>query len=120
MTTTITAGATLITPKLVEGYDVSAAGQTIVHQILGRTDPDVTLRVADMRTGTLMLLLVVEADAWAAFNALRAATVCVLASDERSIGMRFVVPSGQSVGIALDTTTRNHWHVTVPFQEVGV
>lgn len=44
--------------------------------------------------------------------------VLQLVSDERTIGMTFVVPEGQQIGFALDDATRNHWHVTVPFQEI--
>ena len=119
MATTITAGSVTITPTLVEGYAATAPARTLVHDILGRTAPDITLRPAGLRTGTLTLLIAVEARAVEAFTALCAGVVCTLASDERSISMPFIVPDGQQVGIKLDDTTRDHWHITVPFQEVA-
>lgn len=120
MATTITAGATTIAPIQVEGYSAARTGGTLVHQILARQDPDVSLRPAGMRAGTLTLLFATEATAAAAVTALSAAGAFTLASTDRtSIAMRFVVPSGQQLTIALDDVTRNHWHVSVPFQEVA-
>ncbi|GAB6857872.1 hypothetical protein [Microbacterium xylanilyticum] len=118
MATTILAGATIITPRLVEGYEASREGGTIVHKILGRTSPDITLRPAGTRTGTLTLLFTDETAANNAWAAVCANGVLQLVSDERTIGMTFVVPEGQQIGFALDDATRNHWHVTVPFQEI--
>ncbi len=51
MATTITAGASVITPLLVEGFEAARSGGAIVHTILGRANPDVTLRPAGTRTG---------------------------------------------------------------------
>lgn len=119
MTTTITAGSATITPLLVEGYEATRAGGALVHQILGAAAPDVTLRPAGMRTGTLVLLFSDEAQAHAADSALAGAVIAALVDTTRSIGMSFVIPDGQGIALALDATTRNHWHLSVPFQEVA-
>ncbi|GAB6856475.1 hypothetical protein [Microbacterium xylanilyticum] len=118
MATTITAGASVITPLLVEGFEAARSGGAIVHTILGRANPDVTLRPAGTRTGALELLFADEAKANQAWSALAVAGVFTLASDERAIGMTFVIPEGERIGLKLDDTTRNHWHVTVPYREV--
>ncbi|WP_295012489.1 hypothetical protein [uncultured Microbacterium sp.] len=119
MTTTITAGTATITPLLVEGYTAARDGGALVHRILGSSAPDVTLRPAGMRTGSLVLLFDVEGTARAAWTALSGAVVAVLTDTDRAIGMSFVVPDGQPLSLALDDVTRRHWHLTVPFQEVS-
>ncbi|MCE4024662.1 hypothetical protein LXM50_01605 [Microbacterium sp. Au-Mic1] len=118
MATTITAGATTITPILIDGFEASRSGGSIVHPILGRTNPDITLRPAGMKTGTLSLLFAVEADANMAWNALSDPAVFVLSSDERTVSMSFVVPESQALSLKLDPETRDHWTLSVPFQEV--
>lgn len=119
MSTQIITPTTTITPTLVEGYDAQRGGGAIVHQIPGRsTGPDVTLRPAGLRTGTLNLFFTSETAATQAWAAVCVAGVFQVLSDERSIGMSFVVPEGQQIGFQLDDTTRAHWRVTVPFQEV--
>jgi hypothetical protein len=118
MANTITAGATIIAPTLIDGYEAERAGGTIVHPILGRTNPDVTLRPASLRTGTLKLLFADEAPALAAWNALSAGAVFRLQSDERTVGMYFVVPEGERIAFRLNDEARTGWHLDVPFQEV--
>lgn len=119
MTTLIITPAGTFAPVLVEGYEASRSGGTLVHEIIGRADPDVTLRPAGMRTGKLTLLFADEAAAHAADGALSAGIVVTLVDDARSIGMSFVIPNGQQITLTLDDTTRNHWHLSVPFQEVA-
>ncbi|WP_156172660.1 hypothetical protein [Microbacterium sp. Ag1] len=118
MATYITAGVTTITPRLVDGYESEREGGTIVHPILGRREPDVTLRPAGLDAGKLVLLFDVEADALTARNALSAAGVFRLVSDERTIGMYFVVPEGERLSFRLNDDTRDDWVVEVPFHEV--
>lgn len=119
MSTTITVDTTVITPTLVEGYEVTRTSQNVVHTILGKPDPDVSLRPAGMRSGTLELLFNTEADAWTAHDALCSGEVCALAStDLGGIDMAFVVT--EDATITLDDDTRKVWHVEFGFQEVAV
>jgi hypothetical protein len=78
MPTTLTSGATVITPNTVDGYQSARPAQTIIHRVIGRADPDVTLRPAGTRTGTLELVFGVEATAIAAEQALAGADVWTL------------------------------------------
>lgn len=119
MATQIITPAGTYTPLVVTGYETTRAGGAVVHQVLGKTSPDVSLRAAQLRTGTLGLLFADETTATNAFTAVCAAAVLQLTSTERTIGMSFVVPAGQQITYALDDMTRKHWLVSVPFQEVS-
>lgn len=122
MSTIITIGASVIAPAAVEGYESARPGGVLVHEILGRANPDVTLRVAGLRTGRLRLVFVganAEADSLAAETAHSGAVVASLTSTDRpSVPMSYVVPSTGSVTRSLSTTTRAAWAVEVDFQEV--
>lgn len=118
MSTTITVGATVITPTAVEGYTTSRTGATVVHEILGRSLPDATLRPAGARRGSLALFFTAEPPARAAFTALSAATTAQLVATAATIGMTFVVPAGQDLTLTLDPTVQ-HWRLTVPYQEIS-
>jgi hypothetical protein len=116
--TTITSGATIITPDIVDGYDSAREAQTILHRVIGRADPDVTLRAAGTRSGTLSLVFGVEAEAYAAEQALAAPDVWTLTDPDRlTIGMVFVVAGG-TLDRALVNETRDGWTLSVPFVEV--
>lgn len=108
-----------ITPTIVNGYRSEREARSIVHPILGRTTPDVTLRPASLRTGNLELLFRDEADAVAASAHLAAGRLWQLESDERDVNMTFVTPEGERIGLELDDETRDGWRLTVPFQEVA-
>lgn len=117
MPTTITTTEHTITPVLVLGYESEREPGNIIHPILGRANPDVTLRPAGLRTGELQLFFPDETEAAAAEDALAAAGVCELTtSDRASVNMTFVVEG--RLARALDPETRDHWTVTVGFQEV--
>lgn len=115
--TTLSNGTDTITPILVNGYDTSREARTIVHDILGREDPDVTLRPAGTRRGTLELVFDDEASAAAAVTAHAAAGVWTLTEvDVPTIAMQYVVVDGD-LGRRLDET-RAAWLVTIPYREV--
>lgn len=117
--TAISNGVDVITPQLVTNYQSTSAVQTIVHDIIGREDPDVNYQPAHTRTGTLELLIVDELDAAAAETALRAPGAWTLTDPDRpSVGMRFVVYGG-GVERELEPETRDLWLVRVPFREVA-
>ena len=118
MSETITQGSTVITPDLVDGYTATNAGQNVIHIILGRSNPDITLRPPLLRSGTLDLFFTTEAKAKAAADAFMVPAVFALASTDRpSIAMNFVVsPDGSTR--ELEDTTRELWYVRVGYQEV--
>lgn len=115
-TTTLLIGAAAFTPTSVETVDVSRAGRTLVHDVLGRSNPDVTLRAGGLRIGTLALVFSTEADSKAAFDALAVGVVAQVTSSAASLTFSFVVPDGQD--IALSRARAGFWTLSVPFQEV--
>jgi hypothetical protein len=118
MASTITQRGTTITPLLVTGYDTSRDSANIVHWIIGREDPDVTLRRAKLRRGTLNMLFATEAQAASCENVHTDPEVFVFAdTDLPSIGMRYVVNGPITRG--LDPETRELWLVTVAYQEIA-
>lgn len=123
MTDTITIGATIITPTVVLGFESARPGGTLTHPILGRSNPDVTLRPAGMRAGTLQLGFAgasSEADSLAAETAHASGVVAVFASTDRAtVGMSYVVPASGRITRTLEDTTRNAWVVSVDFEEVA-
>jgi hypothetical protein len=145
MATTITYPGGIIAPTLVNGYDSERATGTVVHQILGRSDPDVTIRPAALRSGRLRLIFadtpasssdgglvydgdgyIVEtgggsvpagADSKACEDAHAAGGVFTLGGEERtSIPMSYV-PKG-AIRRTLDPDTMDVWIVEVDFHEV--
>lgn len=122
----ITSGATVIRPTLVLGYESTRAGGNIVHPIIGRRQPDVTLRPGGMRAGRLELLFddpnpaVAESASAAAETLHNSAAVLTLRSDDRpSIGMSYVVPAGGNITRRLEDATREAWILAVDFEEIG-
>ncbi|WP_056653302.1 hypothetical protein [Agromyces sp. Root81] len=117
MTTTLSNGTDTVTPDAVNGYQTNREARTIAHDILGRGDPDITLRPASTRRGSLELLFADEAPAAAAEVAHAGAHVWTLANtDLGTIGMLYVVAEG-GITRALDDT-RACWLVSIPFREV--
>ena len=70
---TITRGATTLTPLDVLGWSLTRKGQTVVHPIIGDTDPDLTVRDAALRSGIVRTLWSTMAAALAASQALAVA-----------------------------------------------
>lgn len=122
MTSTIAHSGGLISPEVVDGYEATREVRTIVHPILGRSDPDITFRPAGLRAGTLKLVFGTGAAAEAAEAVLVVPQVFALSdSSVPEVSMSFVVgPEGQATTRALDAPTRKVWVVEVPFQEVSV
>lgn len=108
-----------VTPLLVDGYEATRDARTVVHEVAGKTFPDVTLRPAGSRRGRLRMLFATEADATAAYAALSAPRVFMLTeADLPGIEMRFVIAAGEML-IGLDDEGRRRWWVEVPFVEVS-
>lgn len=119
MTSTITHSTGTISPTVINGYEATREARSVVHQILNRSDPDVTLRAPGLRRGALKCVFATEAEAVSAFGVLSIPQVLVLNdSTAPSIGMSFVVADGD-LHVTLDPETRVVWIVTVPFVEVS-
>ncbi|MBN9207282.1 MAG: hypothetical protein J0H96_01300 [Microbacterium ginsengisoli] len=116
MASTITTSSTTITPDAVDGFESQRAAGTLVHPILGSSSPDITLRPARLRSGTLRLVFLSETAAKAAEDALSAAAVFTLTTDRTTLPSTLVITD--RITRALDDATRAAWIVTVGYQEV--
>lgn len=116
MTISITGASGTIALDLVTGYEARRESRTRVHDVIGRWDPDVTLRPAGPRTGTLSIWCA-DLDAAAALDALhKAADVLELADTDRpDIDMSYVVDG--SIAVAPEIGTER-WIVSVDYREV--
>jgi len=113
----ITRGDVDIIPTIVDGYESTHETRSIVHQILGRPDPDVTLRPAGLRTGTLRLVFADEFAAADAETEFGVGGVFTFHPIERETLPMDFVPTGR-VTRTLDDQTRRVWIVAVDFHEV--
>lgn len=119
VSTGITHTGGTITPEVVNGFEASRAARTIVHTILGRSDPDITYRPAGLRKGELSLVFGTGAEAAAAEAILVTPQIFTLSDpDVPEVAMSFVVADGD-ITRALDLETQSVWIVGVPFQEVA-
>lgn len=119
MTITITRSAPTgsSSPALALGYQTTRNAQTIVHPIIGRAEPDVTLRPAALRTGTLRLFFLTEATAHACeLMHASAATFTIADTDRPTFAMRYV-PQGAITRQLEDGARR--FVVEVGFQEIS-
>jgi hypothetical protein len=117
MTTTLTKSTTVITPLQVLGYSSTRVSKNILHNILGRSDVDVTFNAAGLRSGTLSLLFSNYVAAQAC-EAIYASTGAITLADttNTTLGMKHV--SSGNIVVTLDDESRLYWTVAVDFQEV--
>ena len=109
-----------IVPNIIDGYSSTRPGGTVVHPIAGSSSPDVTLRPAGTRTGTLRLVFEDEAESAAAEAALCAPEIFTLTSTDRpTLPMSFVIPESGRIERELDDGTRDAWVLRIDFQEVA-
>lgn len=120
MVTTITSSIVgdTTTPTLVLGWDSRRRGGSIVHQIIGSSSVDVTLRPASPRSGTLELFYLTRATALAceAMHA-KAARFTLVDTDLPEIGMQYAVTD--ALGVKLDEATRTRWVVSIGFEQIA-
>lgn len=103
-------------PTLVVGYQTSRESGNIVHTIIGRSDPVVTLRPAKLRTGTLGLLFEQEADAWECVYQHSLVGVGRLEdSDLPDLYMVYVVDGSVNIEPQQGTSV---WMVSIDYQEI--
>lgn len=97
------------------GYEVVRESENIAHRIIGRSDPDVTLKLTPLRTGTFVALLTTQGAAEVlAFALARRSTFSW--SSEGWISFPFVV-SGQ-VRTKAEPDSSTVWSVTWDWTEV--
>lgn len=121
MATIFTTGTNTITPTIVLKFESSRETQSNVHPIIGRSNPDVTLRPGALRTGSFELGFAgptSESDSLNAENLLSGASVFTVLSDERTTAQLSFVVTG-SVQRVLEDESRDAWIVTFSWQEVG-
>lgn len=105
------------TPHLVDGYETSVEGRSVVHDLIEGIA--VTLIPPRPRAGALRLFFPEgdEASAWACLNMHRtASTFTITDLDRPGIGMTYVVAGRVTFG--LDDETREDFMVTVEYQEI--
>ena len=117
MATTITTGSTVITPEIITAWDVSQETRNVIHDIIGRQDPDVTLQAAATRTGTLEMVFTSATDANTAREAFVNGTTFLIESDLTWLDGLTVVMNG-NISTALEDVTRNLWTISADFVEV--
>lgn len=109
-----------VEPLVVNGLSVAREARSIVHTILGSSNPDVTFRPASLRRGTLKLVMPSAASAFAAQSGLLTPrTFDLVDTDVPQANMRFVVGDDEEVTVTLDPVARKSWIVEVPFREVA-
>lgn len=119
MAETISDGTTTLEVDLVLGATTTQAGRSILHDVIGRQDPDVTLRAAATRAGTLKLFFLEESDAEACRIMHAGASVFTYASDAvPSASMNYVVDE-DGIEKAIDEDQLLRWTVNVGFREVS-
>lgn len=115
---TISDGTTSIHPALVLGYESTRTSRNRMHRILGGGIA-VSLGAADLRAGTLELFFPLEADAAAAEALHSAASSFTLTEPDRTtVEMAYVLAEDGELSRELDEDTRDHWVVSIEYQEV--
>jgi len=115
--TTISSGTLTFTPELVTSWGTSQQSRNVLHEIIGKTDPDVTLKPSSTRSGTLEMLFTSATLANTARGILANGTIFTISDSETWLnGLDFVM-SG-TISSALEDETRHLWTITADFTEV--
>ena len=114
---TITSGVLSFSPTLITAWETTQESRNVVHNIIGRTDPDVTLLKAATRTGTLEMLFTSATGAETARGILANGGVFTISDSEFWVnGFDFVLTG--SLTASLEDETRDLWTLTADFVEV--
>ncbi len=117
MTTIITDATSTVTPDLVLEYNTERESRNVLHNVIGKAEPDVSLELDGLRFGTLHLFFEAREDAWTAYEALGAIGTWELTdTDYPQIGMNFVRTRAMKMG--LDPVSRRRWIIEMDYQEV--
>lgn len=114
LTTSVTA-----TPDAVDGYASTVTSRTILHEVIGRAYPDVTMLPGSLRSGTLTLVFGDENESRLCeqLHAYAAQPLVLITNDRYTVAMTYVVVG--RVTRSLDDQTRDSWIVTADYQEVA-
>jgi hypothetical protein len=114
----LTGTALSITPYIITDYNYTVPTRNIVHEILNRTAPVVTLAPASTRTGTLNIFCATYAEAIAARDLhTKAGTFSWTTTDFTPAATMYYVVSG-AVTVAQDSADVTRWMVNVEYKEV--
>jgi hypothetical protein len=107
-----------VTPDLVLDYAYTRTARTIVHDVLDRSDPDVTLRPVSLRQGTLALFAATVELATALDELHRTPGVLILdATPDEPLASMAYVATGQ-ITQTWDATY-DKWRLDVGYREVA-
>lgn len=111
--------AATITPDQIEApFEAEDEGQSVLHKVLGRTYPDVTLRPMSAATGTLRLRFSSASEAEAARIFHRQAATYTVASPAAFLPARYV-PTRVGRAQQLLGADVSGWAVEVDFAELS-
>ena len=117
MTTQIINNEALIQPVFLLQYETQTESNNVVHRVIGKGEPDVSLAEDTTRMGTLHLFFDTKADAWEAFTLLRDISVWTLSdTDHEEINMDFTRQGVMK--ITLDSVSRRRWIIEMDYQEI--
>ena len=117
MTTTILGAAATIVPDLIMEYNTERESRNVLHNIIGKAEPDVSLELDGLRFGTLHLFFESKTDAWIAYDALGTVETWELTDTYHpEIDMNFVRTASMKMG--LDPVSRKRWLIEMDYQEV--
>lgn len=117
MTTLILNNESLIEPLMLLQYEAETESNNIVHRVIGKGEPDVSLAEDTTRMGTLHLFFETKADAWEAFALLRDISVWTLSdTDHEELNMDFTRQGRMK--IRLDSVSRRRWIIEMDYQEI--
>lgn len=110
--------AETVTPVIMDGFSSSVKSKTVLHDVIGRAGPDVTILPGGYRTGTLKLVFASESDSYICerLHAYASTPLVMTDTDLSTAAMTYVVVG--NVARELDTESRSAWVVSVDFQEV--
>jgi len=108
-----------VTLTMVRTYEATRASTTTVHDVIGRTDPLVSLGVQGTRRGALGLFCPTYADARAVEATLGAGEVVLLRTQEFEGLDMYLVGTSSQVRPFDDETTIRRWEVVVEFVETA-
>lgn len=117
MAITVTSGTLSFSPELITAWGTTQTSRNVIHTIIGRTDPDVTLLKSSTRTGTLEMLFLSASAADIARGILANGAVFTISGSETWLnGFDFVLAGNLTA--VLEDTTRNLWTLSADFVEV--
>lgn len=106
-----------VQPTLIDGYSADRVSRHRFVDIVGSDSQDVYVYPAGLRSGSIVAVFAVEADAHRLADWLAGTYPVEFASTERPVLDMTFLANGR-ITVALDDQTREVWLVTTQFQEV--